>query len=153
MQKLPALTFKYTHSYRDGEKSSTIWSPVHPDLFADPTLTQGLGPSYYDINEKIDTFQLNATQHVKETDLALGLQYQTANLNDALYTTRYLTDPVPPTAAYVTDQQKTTYNLFDSKRLQRNLDQTQPALFDGLPVRRPEQRSFRRPDLWQWLLT
>ncbi|HTQ51253.1 MAG TPA: hypothetical protein VMJ12_11115 [Candidatus Acidoferrales bacterium] len=113
LQKLPALTFKYTHSYRDGEKSSTIWSPVHPDLFTDPTLTQGLGPSSYDIDEKIDTFQLNATQHVKETDLALGLRYQTANLNDALYTTRYLTDPVPPNAAYVTDRQKTTYNLFD----------------------------------------
>ena len=113
LQKLPALTFKYTHSYRDGEKSSTIWSPVHPDLFTDPTLTQGLGPSSYDIDEKIDTFQLNATQHVKETDLALGLRYQTADLNDALYTTRYLTDPVPPNAAYVTDRQKTTYNLFD----------------------------------------
>jgi hypothetical protein len=113
LQKLPALTFKYTHSYRDGQKSSTIWSPVHPDLFVDPTLTQGLGPSFYDINEKIDTFQLKAAQHVKETDLALGLRYQTADLNDALYTTRYLTDPAPPNAAYVTDRQKTTYDLFD----------------------------------------
>jgi hypothetical protein len=86
---------------------------VHPDLFVDPTLTQGLGPSFYDINEKIDTFQLKAAQHVKETDLALGLRYQTADLNDALYTTRYLTDPAPPNAAYVTDRQKTTYDLFD----------------------------------------
>ena len=25
---LPQVTFKYTHSYRDGEKSSTIWGPV-----------------------------------------------------------------------------------------------------------------------------
>jgi hypothetical protein len=113
LQKLPALTFKYTHSYRDGEKSSTIWSPVHPDLLLDPTLVQGLGPSFYDMDEKLDTFQLNATQHVKDTDLALGLRYQTADLNDALYTTRYLTDPVPPAAGYVTDRQKTTYDLFD----------------------------------------
>jgi hypothetical protein len=113
LQKLPALTFKYTRSYRDGQKSSTIWSPVHPDLFVDPTLVQGLGPSFYDLDEKINTFQLNATQHVKETDLALGLRYQTADLNDALYTTRYLTDPVPPSAPYVTDRQKTTYDLFD----------------------------------------
>jgi hypothetical protein len=113
LEKLPALDFKYTHSYRDGDKSSTIWSPVHPDLFGNPGLTQGLGPSFYDIDEKIDTFQLTATQHVKETDLALGLRYQTANLSDALNTTRYLTDPIPPTAPYVTDRQKNTYDLFD----------------------------------------
>lgn len=112
LQKLPALDFKYTHSYRDGEKSSTIWSPVHPNPL-DLTMIQGLGPSFYNLDEKIDTFQLNATQHVKDTDLALGLRYETANLNDALYTTRYLTDPIPPTAGYVTDRQKTTYDLFD----------------------------------------
>ena len=28
---LPKVVFKYTHSYRDGDKSSTIWGPVHPD--------------------------------------------------------------------------------------------------------------------------
>ena len=27
---LPQVVFKYTHSYRDGDKSSTIWGPVHP---------------------------------------------------------------------------------------------------------------------------
>jgi hypothetical protein len=112
LEKLPAITFKYTHRYRDGEKSSTIWGPVHPDLFTDPTLVQGLAPSFYDIDEKIDTFELNAKQHVKATDLALGLRFETADLNNALYTTRFQDDPFPPSAPDVTDRQKTTYDLF-----------------------------------------
>ncbi|HKW29192.1 MAG TPA: hypothetical protein VJT54_07645 [Verrucomicrobiae bacterium] len=110
LPKIPALTFKYSHRYRDGDKSSTIWSPVHPTPFS-PSL--GLGPSFYNIDEKIDTFELDAKQHIKATDLALGLRYETADLNNSLYTTRYLTDPFPPSAPYVTDQQKTTYDLFN----------------------------------------
>ena len=113
LPKLPALTFKYSHRYRDGDKSSTIWSPVHPDLFTDPTLVQGLAPSFYNLDEKIDTFELDAKQHIKATDLALGLRYEMADLNDTLYTTRFLNDPIPPSAPYVTDQQKTTYDLFN----------------------------------------
>ncbi len=109
-ENLPALTFKYTHRYRDGEKSSTIWSPVHPDPF---TSSQGLAPSFYDIDEKIDTFELDAKQHVKATDLTLGLRFETADLNNALDTTRYLTDQNPLTTSYVTDRQKTTYDLFN----------------------------------------
>ncbi len=113
LPKLPALTFKYSHRYRDGDKSSTIWSPVHPDLFTDPALVQGLAPSFYNLDEKIDTFELDAKQHIKATDLTLGLRYETADLNDTLYTTRFLNDPIPPSAPYVTDQQKTTYDLFN----------------------------------------
>ena len=113
LEKLPAITFKYTHRYRNGDKSSTIWGPEHPDLFVNPTLVQGLAPSFYNIDEKIDTFELDAKQHVMATDLALGLRYETADLNNALYTTRFLNDPIPPSAPYVTDQQKTTYDLFN----------------------------------------
>ncbi len=113
LEKLPALTFKYSHRYRNGDKSSTIWGPEHPDLFVNPTLVQGLAPGFYNLDEKIDTFELDAKQHIKATDLALGLRYETADLNNALYTTRFLNDPIPPSAPYVTDQQKTTYDLFN----------------------------------------
>ena len=113
LEKLPAITFKYTHRYRNGDKSSTIWGPEHPDLFVNPTLVQGLAPSFYNIDETIDTFELDAKQHIKATDLALGLRYETADLNNTLYTTRFLNDPIPPSAPYVTDQQKTTYDLFN----------------------------------------
>ncbi len=113
LEKLPAITFKYSHRYRDGDKSSTIWGPEHPDLFVNPTLVQGLAPSFYNLDEKIDTFELDAKQHIKATDLVLGLRYETADLNNSLYTTRFLTDPFPPSAPYVTDQQKTTYDLFN----------------------------------------
>lgn len=110
LEKLPALTFKYSHRYRNGDKSSTIWGPEHPTGFSTPI--QGLAPGFYNLDETIDAFELDAKQHVKATDLALGLRYETADLSDTLYTTRFLTDQSPFTTAYVTDRQKTTYDLF-----------------------------------------
>ena len=38
---LPQVVFKYAHSFRDGDKSSTIWGPVHPEL---TTAIRGVDP-------------------------------------------------------------------------------------------------------------
>ena len=65
VKDVPKVTFKYTHRYRDGEKSSTSWGVVHPDF-----MSRGLAPSFYDLNEKVDIFQLDATHHIKATELA-----------------------------------------------------------------------------------
>jgi len=106
LEKMPAITFQYTHSYRDGEKSSTIWGPVHPNPPA--TTVSGLYPSIYDINETVDSFEVDAKQHVKATDLGLGLHYEHGNLNNALDETFYPSEPVQRD---VTDRQKNTYDL------------------------------------------
>ena len=106
-EKFPAITFKYTHSYRDGDKSSTIWGPVHPNPPA--ATVRGLYPSFYDLDETVDAFDLNAKQHIKATDLGLGLHYEHGDLNDALDETLYQGESIQQD---VTDRQKNTYDLF-----------------------------------------
>ncbi|MCX6923130.1 MAG: hypothetical protein NT154_07970, partial [Verrucomicrobia bacterium] len=44
LENKPKVTFKYEHSYREGQKSSTSWGFTHP---AGGSLVQGLSPSIY----------------------------------------------------------------------------------------------------------
>ncbi len=46
LDKLPQVKFKYTHNFRDGEKSSTSWGLTHPG----DDVIRGLGPSFYDLS-------------------------------------------------------------------------------------------------------
>jgi hypothetical protein len=105
---LPAVTFKYTHSYRDGEKSSTIWGPVHPEL---TTTVAGVLPSIYNINEKVDSYALDMTNHIKTTDFGVGVRYDTARLSDSLQSTFWQGEPVQQN---VTDKQDTSYDMFNA---------------------------------------
>jgi hypothetical protein len=105
---LPQVVFKYEHSYRDGDKSSTIWGPVHPDQ---TTAVRGLYPSFYDINEKVDTYTLDVTHQIKNTDFGAGVLYQTAKLNDNLQETYWSGEPVQRD---VTNQQGTSYDMFNA---------------------------------------
>ena len=50
LEKIPAITFQYTHSYRDGDKSSTIWGPVHPNPPA--TTVRGLYPAFTTLTKR-----------------------------------------------------------------------------------------------------
>lgn len=114
-KKWPAITFNYTHSYRDGEKSSTLWGPVHPDPLNSPSAVRGLYPSLYDINETVDAFDLNAKKHIKKTDLNVGLHYEHGDLNDGLDSTFYAGEqPFPGYQNYRTESQKNTYDLFSA---------------------------------------
>ncbi len=65
----PVVTFRYSHEFRDGRKGSTIWG--------DSALTGGLGtraivPSFYDIDEKRDIFELDVKHTIGNTDFGLG---------------------------------------------------------------------------------
>lgn len=107
---LPSITFEYTHSYRHGDEDSTIWAPTHPNL---PSATvQGLAPSLYNIDEMVDAFDLNAKKNLWDTDLALGLHYEHANLNDALDTAFYPGETGVQYDRTIAD--KNTYNLFSA---------------------------------------
>ena len=105
---LPQVAFKYTHSYRDGDKSSTIWGPVHPDA---TTAVRGMYPSIYGINEKVDSYALDMTNHIKSTDLGLGVRYETARLSDTLQSTFWAGEPVQQN---VTQTQGTSYDMFNA---------------------------------------
>jgi hypothetical protein len=106
LEEIPQVTFKYTHSFREGEKSSTIWGITHPAL----GVTQGLSPSFYDIDEHSDAFQLDATHQIKGTEVGIGLRYEFGNLDDALKITQ---SPGEPAQQRITDQQGTSYDLFN----------------------------------------
>jgi hypothetical protein len=105
---LPAITFKYNHSYRDGDKSSTIWGPVHPDL---TTTVAGVVPSIYSLNEKVDSYALDMTNHIKSTEFGVGVRYDTASLSDSLQSTFWQGEPVQQN---VTDKQDTSYDMFNA---------------------------------------
>ena len=105
---LPAVTLKYTHSYRDGEKSSTIWGPIHPEL---TTTVAGVLPSIYNINEKVDSYALDLTNHIKSTDFGVGVRYETASLSDSLQSTFWQGEPGQQK---VTESQGTSYDMFNT---------------------------------------
>src|SRR5436190_1871606 len=98
------------HNYRDGDKSSTSWGFTHPDLSNDPGLVRGISPSFYDINEHSDLFQLDVTHHIKATEFGLGLSYETGKLDDALKINQF---PGEPVEQKITDRQATDYDLFN----------------------------------------
>ncbi|MGA2786919.1 MAG: hypothetical protein ABSF60_05280 [Verrucomicrobiota bacterium] len=108
---LPKVVFKYTHSYRDGDKSSTIWGPVHPDPLNAPTTVRGVYPSIYNINEKVDSYALDVTHHIKTTDFGAGVRYETASLADTRLETFYQGEPVQQD---VTDKQGTSYDMLNA---------------------------------------
>ncbi|MGA2173731.1 MAG: hypothetical protein ABSH38_01990 [Verrucomicrobiota bacterium] len=99
--------FKYTHTFREGEEDSTSWGDTHP---ASSTVTQGLSPTVSEIHEHADSFQLDLSDHVKKTDLGLGLHYETGKLDDALKITQF---PGEPIQQKITSQQDTHYDVFD----------------------------------------
>ena len=108
---LPQVVFKYTHSYRDGDKSSTIWGPVHPDTLNAPATVRGVYPSFYNINEKVDSYALDVTHHIKTTDFGAGVRYETASLADTRMETFY---PGEPMQQDVTDSQGTSYSMLNA---------------------------------------
>jgi hypothetical protein len=108
LKDLPKAVFKYTHSYRDGDKSSTIWGPVHPTL---TTAVRGVYPSIYSIDEKVDSFALDVTHHIKTTDFGAGVRYETASLSDTRLETFWHGEQ--PVQREVTDQQGTSYDMFN----------------------------------------
>lgn len=107
---VPKITFKYTHTYRNGEEPSTSWGYVQPDP-NNPNIVRGLNPSFYAIDEHRDIFQLDAAEHVKATDFGAGLRYETGNLNDALNTSQYSGQPFGQSMA---DQSSVSYDLFNA---------------------------------------
>jgi hypothetical protein len=106
LDNLPKIVFKYTHSERNGEKDSTSWSMVHPV----PGVTQGLSPSFYDLAERSDLFQLDVSHKIKATSFGAGLSYETGKLDDALKLDRY---PGESFEQKITDRQNTSYDLFN----------------------------------------
>lgn len=95
LEKLPRITFEYVHQFREGTKSSTIWSPVHLDFHNDIALgTRGIGPSLYDIDESRDIFKLDATKQIKTTKVGAGVRYEIGHIDNARQMTFWQDEPI-----------------------------------------------------------
>jgi hypothetical protein len=106
LDNLPKITFKYTHAERNGEKDSTSWSMAHPAT----GVSRGLSPSFYDLAERSDLFQLDISHKIKATSFGAGLSYETGKLEDARKLDRF---PGESFEQKITDQQNTSYDLFN----------------------------------------
>ena len=107
LEKKPKITFKYTHTFREGDKGSTSWGYVHP---AGGATVQGLSPTINHIDEHGDAFQLDITHEIKATTLGAGMRYENGKLNEGLKINQY---PGEPVQEKITDQQGTSYDLFN----------------------------------------
>ena len=107
LENKPQVTFKYTHRYRDGDKGSTSWGLTHP---TGGTPVRGLGPSFYDIDEHSDAFQIDVTHHIKSTDFGIGLSYEFGSLDDARKMDQWTGEPIEQK---ITNREGTTYDLFN----------------------------------------
>ncbi len=139
LKNAPKVIFKYTHTYRDGEKSSTAWGPVQATIPTPPpglnSVTRNLYPGFYDIDEKADIFQLDVTHRIKATDLGLGVRYENGDLNDALKT--YSRPDDPTQSQKITDRQGTSYDMlsvhaFTETWIKKNLSLSTGFLFANL---------------------
>lgn len=106
LEDAPKLTFRYNHSSRAGEKGSSSWGIAHPS-----GVTRGLSPSFYDIKEHSDTFQLDVAHTINKTDFGGGLRYDTGKLDDALKITQSPAEPL--FQRKITDRQGTSYDMFN----------------------------------------
>jgi hypothetical protein len=107
LENKPQIKFKYDRDFRDGDKSSTIWGLTHPG----DDVTRGISPSTYHLNEHSDSFELDVTHHIKATEFGVGFAYQFGKLDDALKIDQF---PGEPVQQKITDQQGTTYDLFNA---------------------------------------
>ena len=84
MEDFPEITFGYTHGWRDGEKDSTSWGGT-VDLYPNISGSQSykIAPSLNQIDEETDTFTLDVAHTLGNTDLDLGLRYQSVSNEDA----------------------------------------------------------------------
>lgn len=110
LENKPKVTFKYTHSGREGQKDSTISGISHPSTGSPPIGSVGISPSFYDINERSDSIALDVTHHIKSTDFGIGVRYEHGTLDDALKVYQYKGEPIQ---TQVTDRQGTTYDMFN----------------------------------------
>lgn len=107
-EKVPKITVKYAHQYRDGEKGLTSWGITHPDA-NNSSITRALSPTLYDIDESRDIFQLDVANRYKATDFGVGLRYETADLDNARYITQA---PGEPGQQRITQLDGTSYDMF-----------------------------------------
>jgi hypothetical protein len=79
----PELTFRYSHEFRDGKKDSTIWGDTVRLGLPGANNSRGIVPTFLAIDERRDSFALDAKHTISKTDFGLGLRYDRIDNDDS----------------------------------------------------------------------
>lgn len=121
-EDLPEITFSYRHLYRDGDKGSTSWGDTLTinswGGIAGSNLAFKLMPAIWEIDETTDIFELDVEHTLGNTDLGMGLVYETYSLDNTHTMERWgsRTNPKPQPTTYgineVIQNEKTDADMF-----------------------------------------
>lgn len=106
MEKLPEITFRYAHAWRDGNKDSTCWSRTLSGI--------AYGPSLYSLDETKDTFELDVTHTLGNTDLGLALRYENGSNDNLRLQQSNPGDVNPANDRDITTHENTDYDIFSA---------------------------------------
>ena len=117
MPKLPEITFRYSHQFRDGQKDSTIWGDTNLTGLTTGQSARKIAPAYRDINETRDIFALDILQSFGNTDIGLGMRYEHDSNDDRLQLERGAGQlppvvPAPGNQRFITQQETNKLDLF-----------------------------------------
>ncbi|HZI32159.1 MAG TPA: hypothetical protein VFF11_07445, partial [Candidatus Binatia bacterium] len=109
-ENVPKIDLKYTHSYRNGNKDSTIWGPVHSS-----NGVRRVYPGLYSIDERSDQFQLDVSHHSeiakKTVNYGAGVAYEWGKFDDQQNQTFWQGEPIQQRA---TDKQGTSFDFLST---------------------------------------
>lgn len=80
----PVFSFRYAHQFRRGKKDSTVWGDHSLTGQNAGNVQRGIVPSFWDIDEERDLFEVKASHTIKATQLGLGFRYEHGGLNNSL---------------------------------------------------------------------
>lgn len=114
LEGVPRVTFRYSHQFRDGRKDSTHWGETGRGL---PTgSTRAIVPSYWDIDEERDIFQLDVEHTLAETDFGGGLRYEVSDMDNSRNIRRR---PFEAGDRFLTQREKVDTDLFNVHAFQK----------------------------------
>jgi hypothetical protein len=117
MPKLPEITLRYSHLFRDGRKDSTIWGDTTlTPVAVNPT--RKIAPAFRDINETRDIFSAEIVQNFGKTDLGLGMRYEHSEVDDRLQLERAAGQlppfvPAPGAQRFITHRDQNEVDAFN----------------------------------------
>ena len=123
MPKLPEITLRYSHEFREGQKDSTIWGdtiltglPLPPPNTNNPA--RKIAPAFRDIDETRDIFSFDLLQNFGKTDVGLGMRYEHSEVDDRLQLERAAGQLPPVVAApgaqrFITQRDQNEANSFN----------------------------------------
>jgi len=110
LDNVPNVVFKYTHRFREGDKSSTKWGAVSPDASNPNGVRRYLAPSIYQIDEHADIFELDVSHRIKATQLGAGARYEFGELDNTFNASA---SDALGNAQPTTDREGTSYDVLN----------------------------------------